>query len=176
MNYYLMRQDIKSQEVPRVINWFKEINVEAFETERYEKIPKVSVLEMTTSPNTQHKELVFIPFLLLPKEAGNILKAFEPWMEFRTIMLWDSKNRKSHKYVFPLLQRYDCLSKECVLNRDKTVLERGILIKNKLPDQVLFMPAEVKSKMIIAREDFVEALLQNDFLGYSLMKLDIGDE
>lgn len=176
MKYYLMRQDTKAQEVPHVINWFKEINVEAMETERYGELPKITVLETTTAPNTQYKELVLNPFLLLPKEAGVILKAFEPWMEFKTVVLWDSTKKKNHKYVFPLLQRYDCLSEESILNRDKTVLEKGVLRKGDIPDQVLFMPAGVKSKMVIVREDFVEALLQNGFLGYRLVELEIGEK
>ncbi len=175
MKYYLMLPNPKAQEVPRVINWFKEINVEAMEPERYDELPKVTVLETVTAPNTQYKELVLSPFLLLPKEAGGILKAFEPWMEFKTFVLWDSTKKKHHKYVFPLLQRYDCLSGESVLNRDKTVLEKGVLRRADIPDQVLFMPAGVKSKMVIAREDFIEALLQNGFLGYSLMKLEVGE-
>lgn len=175
MKYYLMRQDTKAQEVPHVINWFKEINVEAMESERYEELPKITVLETKTAPNTHYKELILNPFLLLPKEAGTILKAFEPWMAFKTVVLWDSTKKKNHKYIFPLLQRYDCLSRESILNRDRTVLEKGVLKQGDIPDQVLFMPAGVRNKLVIGREDFIEALLQNEFLGYSLTELEMGE-
>lgn len=173
MNYYMLQQDTKSQETPRLINWFQAIPVEDMVVERYDRLPQVMVIETTTSPNTQYKELVVSPLLLLPKEAGRLLKAFEPWMEFRDVILWDSEKKKNHKYVFPLLQRYDCLSEKSILNRDKSILEKGILKRENIPDKVLFMPDGVKSRTVFAREDFIEALLQNGFLGYKWIKLEV---
>lgn len=176
MKYYLMRQDKKAQEVPKVINWFQKVNTKAMEPEMYEELAPVTVLEAVMAVNTQYKELVLSPFLLLPNEAAVLLKAFEPWMKCKTFILWDSKKKVHHRYEFPLLKRYDCLSEESVFNRDRSELEKGVLKKDDLPDQVLFMPEGVNGKMVIVREDFVEALLQNHFFGYSLTQFKLGEK
>ena len=172
MKYYMLQQDTKEAEVPRVVNWFQNINVEIMRPGRYEEIPKVTVLETRTATNTKYKELVCHPVFLLPKEAGKLLKAFEPGMEFRDVILWDRTKHKNHKYVFPLLWEYDCLSAESVWNYNHTVLEKAVLKESEIPDCVLFMPKGVIERTVFAREDFVEALLQNEFLGFKWKELE----
>lgn len=173
MNYYLLEPDKKAQETPKVVNWYQKIDTTCMTPELYHKLPEVTVLYADFAPNTQFKEVVIAPFFLLPKEAGKLLKAFEPWMEFKDVVLLDTKTRQNHKFVFPLLKKYNCLSKKSVLNKDKTVLEKVVLIKDKIPDAVLFSMEGVNSRQVIAREDFIEVLLQDNYFGYRLKQVEI---
>lgn len=176
MNYYLMSQDMQAHEVPRIIDWYGKMDMKSIEQHNFENLPQVTVLEAKMAPNISFHELVFQPILLLPKEAARLLQLFEPWIETRDIVLVSQKKDVNHRYVFPLLQESDCLSKKSYLNRDRTIIEKGILVKDKIPNSVMFMPQNVSSRNIIVREDFVECLLQENFFGFKLIQLEIDKE
>lgn len=173
MKYYLMEPDKKSIETPQIYNWNQQIAPRFLEPEGYHELPQRTLLTATFAPNTTFKEIILMPFILLPQEAAEVLRWFEPYLVYKDMPVMDVKRKKMHPYVFPLLKEYDCLSEESEYNRDKSVIMKAVMRKEGQPDCALFMPKGVNSRYIIAREDFCEALYKRYIFGFTTKKLEI---
>lgn len=173
MKYYLMEPDKKSVETPQIYNWNTQITSRLLASFEYHELPQRTLLTATFAPNTTFKEIILMPFLLLPQEAAEVLRWFEPYLEYKDMPVMDVKRKKMHPYVFPLLKSYDCLSEESEYNRDKSVIIKAVMRKNYQPDCALFVPNGVNSRYIIAREDFCEALYKRYIFGFTLKEIEI---
>lgn len=173
MKYYLMRQDKKSIETPQIYNWSKEVNEQLMKPECYKEIKDITLLKGKFASNTTFKEIILMPFILLPKEAADLLQLYEPYMEFKEMPVMDVNLHKVHQYIFPLLKEYDCLSEKSEFNRDKSLIVNPVMKKDCQPDCALFMPKGVNGRNIIVREDYCEALLKRYIFGYTLTNIEI---
>lgn len=173
MNYYLMEPDKKSIETPQIYNWNKQVESRFLEPDGYHELPERTLLTGTFAPNTTHREIILMPFLLLPREAAELLRWFEPYIVYKDMPVMDIKQKKMHPYVFPLLKAYDCLSEQSEYNRDKSLIIKAVMRKTCQPDCALFIPKGVNGRCVIIREDYCEALLKRYIFGYTLTKVEI---
>jgi len=173
MKYFLLEQSKKQLEVPKLMNWYKKVDERNLIPEKYALLPDVTVLFTEFAPNSFGNEIILEPFLLLPEKTSEILSAFEPNMKYKHMPLIDKKRERMETYVFPLLKSYDCLSEKSVLNQDKSVIVKGILKEESLPDAVLFLLAGVSGRKIVARQDFVECLLKRYIFGFECRELTV---
>ncbi|MBR4083888.1 MAG: hypothetical protein IKK33_06345 [Lachnospiraceae bacterium] len=173
MKYFLLEQDTKCLEVPQLVNWSRKVETKNLVPERYAYIPKVTVLFCKFASNSAGKELIVKPWLLLPEEAADLLSQFEPYMKYKDMPLVDQSKEKMEKYMFPLLKKYDCLSKKTKMNQDKSMIIEGVLDGDKIPDQVLFILDGPSSTNIVVRQDYVECLLKRYIFGFRLRELEV---
>lgn len=87
MYYYIMQQDNSSKEIPVIKDWYGKIDTLQMNPGGYQNLPDVSAFFADFAPNCHFKEIISVPFLLFPKEAGHIIKIFEPWLRYKDIVL-----------------------------------------------------------------------------------------
>lgn len=176
MKYYLLEKDPKLMEIPKLHNWYQKVDAQNLKPEKYHLISRDIVLFGSFSPNSVGNEIIVEPFLLLPSKGRKILSKFEPNMEYINMPVVDQAKNKIEHYVFPLLKDYDCLNAESVLNQDKSVIVRGILTKQDLPDQTIFLLRGVSGRRVVIRQDLAEGFLRRYLLGFCLKELEIKGE
>lgn len=173
MYYYIMQQDNSSKEIPVIKDWYGKIDTLQMNPGGYQNLPDVSAFFADFAPNCHFKEIISVPFLLFPKEAGHIIKIFEPWLRYKDIVLISKTRKFNHKYIFPMLSKVDCIDDTTQFNLDKSVILKGVIKKNKIPDKSLFLLDKVNARTVVIREDLLECLLQEGYFGIKLQQLEV---
>lgn len=135
MRFFLIKEDKKHN---------NRIQIKNNRLKGFEELDKVTVVNAIMPSSKQFTDIIFYPTFLIPEELYELVKLFEPWMEFKDVMLVNVDKSFMHLFKIPLLMKVDCLSENSVLNQDRSVIKQAILSKK-------------------------NCLIQNYFLGFSIL-------
>lgn len=162
MKYFLIKQDPKVSNAPKIINWNKEINPANLKIGSYYKIKDRTILSIESSKNTVFTEIITYPFFLISKKIKEVIVLYEPVMRFKEIILMDSKNERAELYYMPLLEEIECIAEDSVFNWDHSMVEKGVLLKDKIGDTSIFYLKGVRNQQIVVRLDVLESLIRRN--------------
>lgn len=150
VKYFILENDEKNV-MPRVINWYGQINPRYLCMEKYNKLPERVILDMELGRNFVYTDIITNPFLMVSKEAWQVISIYQD-MPFIGAILFDVKNVGQAFYYIPVLPRVKSLER-----RD-------------IGKQVLFKLDTIAENRIYIRIDLVESLLSRNAIGICLKK------
>ncbi len=115
-------------------------------------------------------DIVTIPFFMVSEKIHNLIKIFEPNMQYKEIILLDKKNGRAEVYYLPILEEVNCLGKNTKFNLDYSVIEKPILCKEKVGDKSIFRLPEGPSGCCVVRMDLLESILRRDAYGFKIVE------
>lgn len=103
---------------------------------------------------------------LISERFQKVLRLYEPRMVSKRLLLL--KEEEKREYFVPILKEIPCLSEKSS-RRLGGELEKGILIREKIPDLSLFRIPD----HVVIRVDLAESLLKRGVDGFSLRALEL---
>lgn len=148
--YFILENDEKNV-MPRVINWYEQINPRYLCMEKYSRLPKRVILDMKLGRNFVYTDFITTPFLMVSKEAWQVISTYSD-MPFICAVLFDVEGEGQALYYIPVLPRVKSLEKEDI------------------GKHVLFKLDNTMENKIYIRIDLAESLLERDSIGICLKK------
>lgn len=168
MRYFIIEEDRKYVNLPKLLDFHKKIDVRDLRQGSYYKIPKRFILRIQGSPDTLFPEVLVHPVFMVTEEIKKVLDLYEPNMNYKEVILLDQEYGKTEKYFLPTLDEIDCLTEESEFNLDHSVLNKIAIDADKTLDKCIFSLSGVKNRHIVVRLDFVESILRRNARGFSL--------
>lgn len=149
MKYFKLTHNEKDY-MPKVINWYEKINPQYLCKEKYKKIPKNVLLDMKLADDYVYTDVIIHPFLMVSKEACQVISMYDKRIPFINAILLDIRNKGQVVYYIPILEQIKSLDRE------------------EVGTQVLFRVDDQMDRNIYIRLDLVESLLKRDACGICL--------
>ncbi|EKQ50990.1 MULTISPECIES: hypothetical protein [unclassified Clostridium] len=173
MDYFLLKQDERYINIPRLENIFNKIDVRNINLLNSHKIDDIVVFYVKADKETNFLDILNNQLFLISDEMGKILKKYDEEMILKTIPLIDKANKKQRNYYLPIFEEIEALSEKAEFNLNRTVVKKIILDKEKIQDKKIFKIKEVFKPLIVIRLDVAESLLRRNYKGISLERLQV---
>lgn len=173
MDYFILKQDERYKNTPRLLNVFKEINVKDINLLNAHKIEDIIVLRGSCEEGAEFLDLLDNQLFLISNELKKIIEKYDRDIIFKMIAIIDSVHQKQGNYCLPIFNEIEALSDKSELNLNKTVVKKVVLDKEKVKGKKIFKLKESSKTLIIVRLDVAESLLRRGFKGIKLERVDI---
>jgi len=127
MKYFLVSTDTEDTQVPYITDWFDQINPQDITPERAGNIPEVTLLSMESGAEIIFPDILNTPGFLVSTMAHDVLKLYDPYLQYRRMLVIDRLLRRKQLYFLPILPVCDCLLTESELNQDKSKIIHGVI-------------------------------------------------
>lgn len=151
MRYFRLVNDEKNA-MPRVINWYPDVNPKKFVRENAGRLPHVITLDMKLDIDFVYTDVITNPFLLLSKEASGIVHMYDETIPLLCVVLFEKEKGENAVYYMPLLEE----------------AESGSLMKM---DRPIFKMRQGVNGSVIVRMDLAESLLMREATGMTLAEV-----
>lgn len=173
MNYYIMCLEERFSYAPDIINWYHKFDVRNICKKKAHLLPERELLEIRPSRETIFTDIISSPFLLVSETVKEIIQVYEPTIEYKDMVLLDTRTPQYALYYLPVLETIDCLSMEKTkFNALRGAILRMVLDKQKIEDKSIFKLVYLMKSYVIVRLDLSESLLRRDLLGVGLQKVE----
>lgn len=173
MDYFLLKQDERYINTPRLIDVFKKINLKYMNLIDGHKIEDFIVFNVKADEDSAFLDILDNQLFLLCEDIKKILEKYNSNILFKCIPLVDSMHNKDKNYFLPIFEEIQCLSETAELNLNKTVVKKIVLDKEKIKGKKIFKIKESSKPLIVIRLDVGESLLRRDFKGIKLERLEV---
>jgi hypothetical protein len=173
MDYFLLKQDERYTNIPRLKDVFNKIDVRNINLLNAHKIQDLLVFFVTADKQTNFLDILDQQLFLISYEMSKILKKYDEEIIFKTIPLIDQVNEKQRDYCLPIFEEVEALSKNVEFNLNKSLVKKIILDKEKIQDKKIFKIKEIFKPLIVVRLDVAESLLRRNYNGISLERLQV---
>lgn len=173
MDYFLLKQDERYTNIPRLKDIFNTIDVRKINLLNSHKIDDIVVFYIKADKQTNFLDILDNQLFLISEEIGKILKKYDEDIIFKTIPLIDKVNKKQKNYYLPIFEEIEALSEKAEFNLNRSVVKKIILDKEKIQDKKIFKIKEVFKPLIVIRLDVAESLLRRNYKGISLERLQV---
>lgn len=173
MDYFLLKQDERYTNTPRLKDVFNKIVVRNINLLEAHKIPQMIIFQVEADENCEFLDILDNRLFLISDKMKRIIEKFNADILFKSIPLIDSEHDKQKNYFLPIVEEIDALSDNAELNLNKTVVKKIILDKDKIQDKKIFKIKESTKPLIVVRLDVAECLLRRDFKGMKLEELQV---
>jgi len=173
MDYFLLKQDERYTNIPRLKDVFNKIDVRNINLLNSHKIEDIVVFKIKADKETKFLDILDNQIFLISYEMSKILRKHDESIIFKTIPLIDEINKKQKNYCLPIFEEIEALSKNAQFNLNKTVVKKIILDKEKIQDKKIFKIKEIFKPLIVIRLDVAESLLRRNYKGISLERLEV---
>ncbi|OCA96885.1 imm11 family protein [Clostridium beijerinckii] len=173
MDYFLLKQDERYANTPRLIDIFKKIDVRNINFFKAHKIEDIIVFKVNTSEGSEFLDILDNQLFLISKPMREIIEKYDSGILFKTLALIDNLHNKQVNYYLPIVEEIEALSENSELNLNKTVVRKLILNKEKIQGRKIFKIKESLKPLIIVRLDIAESLLRRNFKGIKLERVEV---
>ncbi|MHC1686034.1 MAG: hypothetical protein AB6733_24415 [Clostridiaceae bacterium] len=173
MDYFLLKQDKRYVNTPRLIDVFKKIDVRNINLLNAHKIEDMIIFNADCDERSEFLDILDSQLFLISEEMKNIIEKYKAEIIFKVIPLIDLPRERQENYFLPIFEEVECLSDKAELNLNKTFVKKIILDKEKIKGKKIFKIKESSKSLIVIRLDVAESLLRRNFKGVSIEKLDI---
>lgn len=173
MDYFVLRQDKRCTYVPKILDWFSNINKKHLNLVDADKVKNEIILYVNSDKNNTYFDILDNQLFLVCEEMKKILEKYNPNIIFKMIVLTDFNNSKQVIYYQPIFEEIEALSEEAEMNLDKTVVTKLIVNEEKIKNKKVFKLKESSKTMVIIRLDVAESILRRDFNGVELEKVEL---
>ena len=173
MNYFLLKQDERYTNTPRIIDLFKKMDVRNINLLNAHKIEDIMIFKVNTSDRSEFLDILDNQLFLISKPLKEIIEKYNSGILFKTLALIDQLHNKQENYYLPIVEELDALSDKAELNLNKTVVKKLILNKEKINGKKIFKIRESSKPLIVVRLDVAESLLRRNFKGMKLERIEV---
>lgn len=172
MEYFVISQDKRIENVVEPIGILKEINKEILNKEGIKHMDDMPVqFDIKEKSSSEYIDFIEKPVLLVSDNLKKILNKYDKKIFFKPVVLCDRKEEKQDLYWLMVLDSIDCLSPKSEFNKNGTI-KRLIIDEKKIGNFKIFKVNEVMEDLVIIRLDVAESLLRRDFTGIKLKKVE----
>ena len=175
MRYFVLKNDSQCSDMPYITNLHQKIDVRNISLKRSALLEKRTVLRISPNKHTIFPDVIVKPILLMSKEVWKVIKLYNPYLNYKHIILLDSPNELMKVYHLPILEKVDCLSDKALFNKDHSVLYNIVLNKKDIEDKNIFIIDKITTQYIVVRMDLVESLFFRECTGICLEEIVIDD-
>lgn len=173
MDYFLLKQDERYTNTPRLIDIFNKIDVRNINVLNAHKIEDIIVFKVNASDRSEFLDIMDNQLFLISKPMKEIIEKYDGDILFKTLALIDQLYNKQENYYLPILEELEVLSDAAEFNLNKTVVKKLILNKEKIQGRKIFKIKESSKSLIVVRLDVAESLLRRNFKGIKLERLEV---
>jgi hypothetical protein len=173
MDYFLLKQDERYTNTPRIIDLFKKMDVRNINLLNAHKIEDIMIFKVNTSDRSEFLDILDNQLFLISKPMKEIIEKYDSGILFKTLALIDQLHNKQENYYLPIVEELDALSDNAELNLNKTVVKKLILNKEKINGKKIFKIRESSKPLIVVRLDVAESLLRRNFKGMKLERVEV---
>lgn len=175
MDYFLLKQDERYTNTPRLIDIFNKLDVRNINLLKAHKIEDIIVFKVKTSDGSEFLDILDNQLFLISKPMKEIIEKYDSGIIFKTLALIDKPNNKQKNYYLPIIEELEALSEAAELNLNKTVVRKLILNREKIQEKKVFKIKESLRSLIIVRLEVAESLLRRNFKGIKLERVEVRD-
>lgn len=175
MDYFLLKQDERYTNTPRLIDIFNKLDVRNINLLKAHKIEDIIVFKVKTSDGSEFLDILDNQLFLISKPMKEIIEKYDSGIIFKTLALMDKPNNKQKNYYLPIIEELEALSEAAELNLNKTVVRKLILNREKIQEKKVFKIKESSRALIIVRLEVAESLLRRNFKGIKLERVEVRD-
>lgn len=104
---YLVLKTQNQNPIPCVSSWFGKLDERKLTLESYKELPRYFLLDMKTGTDIFYPDILTEPFLMVSREAADVLRMYEEEMPFLFVVLFDIDKNESVSYHLPILAEGD---------------------------------------------------------------------
>ncbi|AGX41829.1 imm11 family protein [Clostridium saccharobutylicum] len=173
MDYFLLKQDEESKNVPVLMDVFNKVDVRNINLLNAHKIDEILIFNVKCTDETEFLDILDRNLFLISEKMKKIIEKYDSGILFKIIPLIDLTNERQENYYMPIFEEIECLSEKAELNLNKTVVKKVILDKEKIKGKKIFKIKESSKTLVVVRLDVAESLLRREFKGLCLKRLEI---
>ncbi|MCY6355717.1 hypothetical protein [Clostridium sp. ZS2-4] len=173
MDYFLLKQDERYGNTPRLIDVFKKINIKDLNLLNAHKIEDIIIFKVSADENCEFLDVLDTQLFLISEDMKKIIEKYDRDIVFKSLALIDQAHYRQKNYSLPIFQEIEALSDKAELNLNKTVVKKIILDKEKIKGKKIFKIKESSKPLIVVRLDVAESLLRRDFKGIKLERVQV---
>ena len=167
MKYFMIVQS-ENNPFPEIVNWNRALDVRAMNREAYRSLPPFLMLDMRLDLDAYMPDILVSPFLLLSREAMEMVVLYEQELPFVFAALFDTKQGICGSYYCPIPEDV-----ACVVERRGNGDIQILLKQEQIGGKVLFRGDVRDKKRIVIRMDLAESLLARDITGLELREVTV---
>lgn len=173
MNYYLLKQDVRYLNTPRLMNVFKKIDFRNINLVNAHKIQDIIIFNVNCDDETKYIDVLDTQLFLISESMKKTIEKYNSEIIFKVIPLIDLPHERQENYYLPIIEDINCLSEKSEFNLNKTVVKKIVLDNEKIKGKKIFKIKESQKPLIVVRLDVAESLLRRKFKGIYLERLEI---
>ena len=173
MDYFLLKQDERYANTPRLIDVFNKMDVRNINLLKAHKIEDIIVFKVKVDEKSEFLDILDNQLFLISKPMKEIIEKYDSSILFKTLALIDQLHNIQKNYYLPIVEELDALSDAAELNLNKTVVKKLILNKEKIQGRKIFKIKESSKPLIVVRLDVAESLLRRNFKGIKLERVEV---
>lgn len=173
MDYFLLKQDERYTNTPRLVDLFNKIDVRNINLLKAHKIDDIIVFKVKVDEKSEFLDIMDNQLFLISKPMKGIIEKYDRDILFKTLALIDQLHKRQENYYLPIVEELEALSDAAELNLNKTVVKKLILNKEKIQGRKIFKIKESSKTLIVVRLDVAESLLRRNFKGIKLERVEV---
>ncbi|AOR23493.1 imm11 family protein [Clostridium taeniosporum] len=173
MDYFLLKQDERYTNTPRLKDIFYKINIKNINRLNAHKIDDVIIFQVTAEERCEYLDVLDKQLFLISEKIMKIISKYDTDIVFKILPLIDSKQDRQENYYLPIFEDIEALNEKSEFNLNKTIVKKIVLNKKKIEEKKIFRIKESEKTLIVVRLDVAESLLRRKPRGISLEKLAI---
>lgn len=173
MDYFLLKQDERYTNTPRLKDVFNNINLKNLNRPNAHKIEDVIIFNVDADDRCEYTDILDKQLFLISAKLVNIISKYDPEMILKDIPLIDLKRERQDMYYLPILEEVKALSDKSETGFNKTIYKKIVLDKEKIKGKKIFKIKESSETLIVVRLDVAESILRRKPRGVSLKRLEI---
>ncbi|NFO88193.1 hypothetical protein FDC58_14135 [Clostridium botulinum] len=173
MDYFLLKQDERYTNTPRLKDMFHKINTKDINRLNAHKIDDVIIFQVTAEERCEYLDVLDKQLFLISKKMMKIISKYDTDIVFKILPLIDSKRHTQENYYLPIFEDIEALDEKSEFNLNRTIVKKIVLNKKKIEGKKIFRIKESEKTLVVVRLDVAESLLRRKPRGISLEKLEV---
>ncbi|WP_252232816.1 DUF1629 domain-containing protein [Clostridium sp. ZBS15] len=173
MDYFLLKQDERYTNTPRLKDMFHKINTKDINRLNAHKIDDVIIFQVTAEERCEYLDVLDKQLFLISEKMMKIICKYDTDIVFKILPLIDSKQHTQENYYLPIFEDIEALDEKSEFNLNRTIVKKIVLNKKKIEGKKIFRIKESEKTLIVVRLDVAESLIRRKPRGISLEKLEI---
>ncbi|WP_252250536.1 DUF1629 domain-containing protein [Clostridium sp. ZBS13] len=173
MDYFLLKQDERYTNTPRLKDMFHKINTKDINRLNAHKIDDVIIFQVTAEERCEYLDVLDKQLFLISEKMMKIICKYDTDIVFKILPLIDSKRHTQENYYLPIFENIEALDEKSEFNLNRTIVKKIVLNKKKIEGKKIFRIKESEKTLVVVRLDVAESLLRRKLRGISLEKLEV---
>ncbi|MBN1046986.1 hypothetical protein JW813_08255 [Clostridium botulinum] len=173
MDYFLLKQDERYTNTPRLKDIFHKINTRNIDRLNAHKIDDVIIFQVTAEERCEYLDVLDKQLFLISEKMMKIICKYDTDIVFKILPLIDSKRHTQENYYLPIFEDIEALDEKSEFNLNRTIVKKIVLNKKKIEGKKIFRIKESEKTLIVVRLDVAESLLRRKPRGISLERLEV---
>ena len=156
---------------PRILNWYDKVAPGPMTPEKFHKLSRFTNIRVETLSGTKFPDMVSYPRFMVTNKFTELLRAYEPSVVVKYIIMIDKQNKRSQMYAMPEIPTITCLSDQSELSINRSTVKNIVIKEEKVKGRKLFQIGDVTSQYVVAELHLVESLLRREMTGLSIQEI-----